>query len=50
VGAAAPQNFPRVPKRWRARGFDVEDDSGSTSSTLSDASGIAIWAMTLKHE
>jgi len=40
----------RVPNKRRARGFRVEQDNGAVASTRSDASGIAIWAATFKHE
>jgi hypothetical protein len=57
-GSAAPVERPRIasvraykstPAIWRPRGFGLPD-TATTSSSSSDAAGIAIWAITLAHK
>jgi hypothetical protein len=56
VAAAAPDDqagaaaFPTEAGVWRPRGFDVSQGATDTSSSSSDDTGIAIWAITLSHK
>ncbi len=47
---AQPAAFPTEAGVWRPRGFDVTQGAADTSSSSSDDTGIAIWALTLSHK
>jgi hypothetical protein len=49
-GAGASARLPTVPNRYVPRGLIVEEQADAAVSVEPDSSGIAIFALTLKHE